>query len=347
MQHDVETMDTFQKTKTVNRHPTVNDVARVAGVGASTVSRFLRGVSVRKDAAGRIQAAVASLGYTPDLVARSLRVGGSRMIGVVFPKISNAFFCEVMQCIEEEACLRGFSVVLLTHQDSLDRQMEHLATLKRYRTDGVILVATPGTVAEDVLGVLRDTPLLTFDSFLTAQVDSVLLKNREAASLAVEHLAAHGFKDIVCIAAKPEIYSVHERLTGYRESMLKLGLEPREFIATGYEDLEDLLCDRLKAGKLPEAIFSLSDLMTQQTMVQLRECLGESQHKVALVGFDEFRGAQLLDPPLTVIRQPVEAMAQSCIRMLLAKIQGESNHVPERVELDGELVVRRSCGCGA
>src|SRR5450756_622851 len=117
----------------MKRRPTVIDVAKRAQVGASTVSRFLRGVTVRPDVAERVAKAVKILGYEPDETARALRGGRRRTIGVVLPKVSNVFFSQSVQVMEEEARKRGCAVILLTHQDRTPQQTEHLITLRRYR----------------------------------------------------------------------------------------------------------------------------------------------------------------------------------------------------------------------
>src|SRR5258708_7824862 len=103
--------------------PTVTDVAKLAQVGASTVSRFLRGVTVRPAVAARVATAVEELGYQPDETARALRGGRTRAIGVLLPKVSNVFFSQSVQVIEEEARQRGCAVILVTHQDRITQQM--------------------------------------------------------------------------------------------------------------------------------------------------------------------------------------------------------------------------------
>src|SRR5262249_29788118 len=136
--------------RNTKKRPTVKDVAKLADVGASTVSRFLRGVRVKPAVAKRVTRAINELGYQPDEAARALRGGRSRTIGVVLPKVSNVFFSQSIQLMEEEARQRGFTIVLLTHQDRMEQQLEHLATLRRYRADGVIITGAPGTKLRDI-----------------------------------------------------------------------------------------------------------------------------------------------------------------------------------------------------
>src|ERR1017187_9190145 len=243
----------------MKRRPTVIDVAKQARVGASTVSRFLRGVTVRPEVAARVAKAVESLGYHPDETARALRGGRSRTIGVVLPKVSNVFFSQSVQIMEEEVRKRGCAVILLTHQDRMAQQIEHLTTLRRYRVDGVIINATPGTISADIRKVLPEVPVVAFDNFFSSDFDSVVLRNREAGRIATEHLVRHGYKNIACVTGRPDIYSFQERIAGYEEVMLKGRLKPNMITASNYEQLRFALAAVIRSKTRPTAILSLSD----------------------------------------------------------------------------------------
>lgn len=330
---------------TTTKHPTVLDVARIAKVGASTVSRCLRGVTVRPEAAKRIAAAVEALGYTPDQTARALRDGRSRTIGIVLPKISNVFFSEATQLMEEEARKRGCSVILLTHQDHMEQQQEHLLTLRRYRADGVVLVATPGTRLDEVRRVLPHVPLVALDSYLSPEVDSVVLRNREAARTATEHLLSHGYRSILCLGAKPGVYSIHERTAGYGEAMKAAHVKVQTCIPEDYEQLRYQLGAMLRSKQPPEAILSLSDFATLHILTTFGELGLRNEKRPALIGFDDFGYAPLMEPPLTVIRQPIEKMTRYALSALFRRIEQEGRGEVQEISLPGELIRRSSCGC--
>jgi len=327
------------------KHPTVVDVARAARVGASTVSRFLRGIPVRRGAAERISAAIKKVGYIPDETARALRGGRSRTIGIVMPKVSNAFFSEATQAMEEEARKQGCSVILLTHQDHMEQQQEHLMTLRRYRVDGVVIVATPGSKLEEIRTIIPNAPLVAFDSYLSPQVDCVLLRNREAAKSATEHLLSHGYKSIFCLGAKPDIYSIRERIAGYTEAMQAAHSSPALIVAQDYDELRYTLGAALRSKVPPDAVLSLSDFATLHTLTTFGELGLGRQKQVALIGFDDFGYAPLMEPPLTVIRQPVEKMARYALSTLFRRINSPATTEVQQIMLPGELIRRRSCGC--
>jgi LacI family transcriptional regulator, galactose operon repressor len=336
---------TRAKNKSQKKRATVTDVAELAQVGASTVSRFLRGVPVRPKIAERVARAVKELCYEPDESARSLRSGRSRTIGVILPKVTNVFFSQCVQRMEEEARQRGCTVVLLTHADRMEQQMAHLATLRRYRTDGVILVGAPGTTLRAVRSAFPDGPVVAFDNDISSGVDAVLLDNRNAAQVATEHLLAHGYSHVACVTGRPEIFSFQERAAGYREAMTTRGLEGDLIVAADYDRLRSLLGDAIKSKDRPMALLSLSDFATRSVLSTYIELGLKPMERLPMIGFDDFEFAPLLDPPLTVILQPIAEMVQLALSLLFARIEGTAQKKTTRILCPAELICRRSCGC--
>ena len=330
----------------MKKRPTVVDVAEHARVGASTVSRFLRGVPLRPELAARVGEAIEKLGYHPNESARALRGGRSRTIGVVLPKVSNVFFSQSVQVVEEEARKRGCAVILLTHQDRMEQQREHLTTLRRYHVDGVLIVATPGTCADDIRGILPGVPVVAFDNLFAPGFDSVVLQNREAGRMATEHLIGHGYRRIACVTARPEVYSFQERMGGYEATIQRAGLVPKLLTAANYDELSALLKKVFLDKDRPDALLSLSDFATLTILSAMNELGLKAAERIPLVGFDDFGFAPLVDPPLTVIRQPIESMVRHAVGTLFSRIAGEDNAPTQTVMLAGELICRRSCGCG-
>jgi LacI family transcriptional regulator len=329
----------------MKKRPTVIDVAKRAHVGASTVSRFLRGVTVRPDVAERVAKAVESLGYHPDETARALRGGRSRTIGVVLPKVSNVFFSQAVQIMEEEARKRGCAVILFTHQDRSSQQQEHLKALRRYRVDGVIITATTGTTLEEVRAVLPEVPIVAFDNLFSTEIDTVVLRNREAGRIATDHLLRHGYRNVACVTGKPEVYSFKERADGYKDAMTAKRLKPNLLTAPTYEQLRFVLASAVRAKTRPAAILSLSDFATLTILSTFNELGLTAADTIPVIGFDDFGFAPLVNPPLTVIRQPIEQMVMYAMNALFLRIEGESATPGQLVMLAGELICRQSCGC--
>jgi LacI family transcriptional regulator len=289
--------------------------------------------------------AVKELGYEPDESARALRSGRSRTIGVILPKVSNLFFSQSVQLMEEEARQRGCTMVLLTHEDRLTELLAHLATLRRYRADGVILTGTHGTTAKAIRAAFPDAPVVAFDHYVSPSLDAVLLNNRESARLATGHLLEHGYRDIACVTGKPEVYSFSERVAGYSESMSAHGLSPWLITAADYDQLRSALRDSLQSEKPPAALLSLSDFATRTVLTVYRELGLKASEYVPVLGFDDPDFAALVDPALTVIRQPIAEMVRNVMSLLFSRIDGSAPKKTRNVLLPGALVIRRSCGC--
>jgi len=325
----------------------------MAEVGASTVSRYLRGVGVRPDAASRVSAAIEKLGYTPDEAARVLRGASTRTIGIVVPQVDNTFFSKAIQAIEFEARGRGFTIILLLHEEDKDRQLSLLATLRRYRADGVIIAPASGSRQEEIKSALGGTPAVAFDRMLSANFDSVMLRNQEAARAATDHLLGHGYTGIACVTAETEMFTFRERIIGYTEAMQNAGHKPQIMKALDYNDLRLLLTSVLSNRKRPQALLSLSNMATGSILCAFNDMDLNSEDRLPLVGFDDFDFAPLMNPSLTGMRQPVELMVRYALDLLFRKIgrlanaDSSENAATEvqTITLAGELVCRRSCGC--
>jgi LacI family transcriptional regulator len=329
----------------MTRRATVTDVARLARVGGSTVSRYLRGIAVRPEIAERVSRAIRELGYEPDQTARALRIGRTHTVGVILPKVSNVFFSQVVQLIEEEIRNCGCTVILLTHQDRMAQQAEHLSTLRRYKVDGVIMTAAPGTTLKDVRACLPDVPMVALDALFSSEVDSVLLRNRDSARTAAEHLLGHGYRNVACVIAKPGIYSYQERAGGYSDAMARHNLAGNLITAPDYDKLRFALDAAMQGRSRPAALLSLSDLGTLNVLRAFDELGMKPSERLPLVGFDDFDFAPLIDPPLTVIRQPIEKMVRYALNLLFRRIDGLAPNGAQVISLPGELICRRSCGC--
>jgi LacI family transcriptional regulator len=324
---------------------TVIDVAAAAGVGASTVSRFLRGVPVRPELSERIASAITTLGYEPDQTARSLRGGRSRTIGVLFPKVSVVYFSQALQCVEHAARKRDYTVAFLSHGDSLSMQQQSLITLRGCRAEGVILTAAPGTTLDDIQATLPGIPVVALENFFSPEVDSILLQNRQSARQATEHLLEHGYASVSCVAARPNVFSYQERVSGYADAMSGYGLKPHVLMARDFDHLIAMLRERFRTGVIPQALLALSDVAAAHVLTVCRELNVPAERRPKMIAYDDFEFAPLLQVPMTVVRQPIAGMIHAAMESLFRQIDGGSNYGTRTLSMPGELVIRQSCGC--
>jgi len=329
------------------KRPTIIDVALAAKVGASTVSRHVRGgQSVSARVAKRIDAAIAELGYEPNTLARGLRVGRSRTIGVLFPHVNNVFFGNAMRTIQVAAQRSGFTVMLLMHQEDPSLQMDQLISLKRSQVDGIILVPAAESNVEHVRQLLGKTPVVAFDRPLGNSIDSVTLHNRLAGRQATEHLLWHKHQHIISIIAPYKLHPLEARLRGYKDAMDEAGKKSETLVCRDETQLQSDLWHALRRKRAPAtAILSMSYSVTIAILSALRDCKIPLR-EVGFIGVDDLEFASFLNPPITAVAQPAEQFAQLAFEQLLRRIEGNEEPAA-KISLPALLVVRSSCGCKA
>jgi LacI family transcriptional regulator, galactose operon repressor len=329
------------------RQPTMREVAAVAGVSLSTVSRAVNGdPAVRADLAQRVRDAVDVLGYRRDLTASTLRRADrhSASIGLVLEDVSNPFLAAVHRGIEEVAWERGVLTFAGSSDDDPVRERRLAHAFFARRVDGMIIVPTVGDhgylLPEREAGlalVFVDRP----PRFLDA--DAVLSENAGGARAAVAHLAAAGHRRIACIADRQRIYTAAERVRGYQEALGEAGIpyDPA-LVRTEISDVETargVARELLGAEDPPTAVFTAQNLITIGTIQALRSA--GLQRQVALVGFDDVVLADALDPGLTVIAQDAAALGRAAAQMLFSRLEGDTTP-SQRVMLNTTLIPRGS-----
>jgi LacI family transcriptional regulator len=327
------------------KRATVIDVALAAGVGASTVSRYVRGgQSVSAAVAGRIEEAILKLGYEPNHLARGLRGGRTQTLGVLVPHVNNVFFGNAIRIIQVEAQQRGYTVMLLMHQEDAQLQEEQLASLKRSRVDGIILVPAAETSSERVRRILEETPVVAFDRPLHSEVDAITLDNRGAGQQATQHLLWHKHEQIVAVTAPYKLQPLQRRLKGHQEVIEAAGCKSETLVLHNQEQLGRDLAATLRRKRSPAtAILSVSYTLSIAILGCLRDH-GIALRRVGFIGIDDLEFANFVEPGLTTVAQPTEQLAQLCVEQLMRRIE-KNGERPVRISLPGILKIRASCGC--
>jgi LacI family transcriptional regulator len=328
------------------RQVSMREVALRAGVSPATVSRVLKSpASVRHAHRERVLAAVAELDYRPNRLARNLRRQRADMIGVVVSDIENPHFTEMVRAVEDAAYRKGYRVLLCNTDESAEKQRAYLEVLAQERPLGVIVTPTDPAGAE-IAGLLdRGIPVVAFDRVVDdPRADAVIANNVDAGRRATEHLIAAGHRRIGFVGGREDVETGAERLEGYREALAAAGLEP---LAAGggfrIEGGEAATARLLARAERPTALVVANNLMTIGALRALRAAGVAVPQDVALVAIDDPFWAELTEPPLTTLAQPVRRMADEAVKLLLARI-GRRRRAPRRAVYEFELRVRRSCG---
>jgi LacI family transcriptional regulator len=327
----------------------MRQVAERAGVSPATVSRVLNGrETVRADYRSRVLAAVAELDYRPNRLARNLRRQRADMIGVVVSDIENPHFSESVRAVEDAAYRRGYRVLLCNTDETPAKQSAYLAILAQERVLGVILSPSDPEGAEIAELLDLGIPVVAFDRAVRdARADAVVVDNVGATRLATDHLLGAGHRNVGFIGGPTGVETGAERLEGYTAAMTAAGLEP--VVSSGRFRIEDgrtATHELLAGGPPPTALVVGNNLMAIGALRALREARLAVPAQVALVAVDDPFWAALVEPALTTVAQPVRAMAERAMSLLLERIEGRRRK-SRRVVFEVELRRRRSCGTAA
>ena len=334
----------------VSALPTMEDVARRAGVSTATVSRVLNQPEVvRAPLRERVQRAVSSLGYLPHAGARNLKTRRTGTVGVVVPTIDNAIFAAGLQAFQRRMTEAGVVALLAVSDYDPQQEENQVQSLLARGVDALALTGASQTQSLLKRLAQRQLPWVHTGSFPgPAGAACVGLRNREAMVRAVRYLLDLGHRRMAMIAGVTHHNDrAAERVDGVREALADAGLElpPSRLIETPYTPAaaRQAMARLLETARPPSAVLCGNDVLAFGAML---ECsargIGVPQ-QVSVVGFDDLELARHWSPALTTVRVPAERMWTLAAEDLLAQLDGRSG-TGQQQEIDVELVVRASAG---
>ncbi|WP_199433476.1 LacI family DNA-binding transcriptional regulator [Qaidamihabitans albus] len=326
----------------------MSDVARLAGVSIKTVSRVVNDEpAVHPDTAERVVDAIERLGFRRNLGARNLRRGSSTgTLGLIVEDVGNPFFSELNRAVERTAAAFARQVLTGSSDEDPERERELALEFCARRVDGLLVVPAGERHGYLVPEMRAGTPVVFVDRPAGDIVaDTVLVDNAGGAAEAVAHLTACGHRRIAFLGDSQEIYTARERLRGFREGCARAGVRCEERLVlmrppTAHNVAD--AADRLFAGRgSATAVVAGNNRVT----VHLLRALALRERRPALVGFDDFELADLLDPPVSVVAHDVSALGETAAELLFARVQGDQSP-PRKVVLPVRLVARGSGEAG-
>jgi LacI family transcriptional regulator len=297
--------------------------------------------------AERVKTAIAELRYSPNSLARGLRRGVTKTIGLLVPDNANPFFAGVARHIEDAGFESGYTVILCNSADDAAREERYLSVLLSKQVDGLIFVASSDhtPVAARIVKVALPTVLLD-RAIPSIEIDSVIVDNAHGGYLAGKHLLDLGHRQIGVITGPPDSSSSPARIAGFERALAEVGMKlaPERLAASdfhfvaGSEAMEQLM------DRAPQitAVFACNDLMAMGALATLRRRGLSAPADVSVVGFDDIPYAAAASPPLTTVAQPVEEIGRTAVRLLIERIQSPGATL-RRVVLAPTLVERQSC----
>jgi len=324
----------------------IKDIARMAGVTHSTVSRALRDSPLlSRETVEKIQRIARESGYRTSAAARSLVTRRSDTVGVVVTNIADPFVAGVVSGIEETADQHGLSVFLANSNAEPEREVRVARKFEERRVDGIIVTASRVGAQYVPLLTQMQVPIVLLNNQHPGHfAHSVMIDNVQASLDATRHLIGLGHRRIAYLGDRYGHQSDTERFSGYRQALEEAGLpfEPRLVVhGDGKpEGAEAAIADLLALPQPPTAVFCYNDMSALGAMLQFRNRGLRIPRDISVVGFDDLYFSQYLDPPLTTVRQPMRQMGRLAMETLLKIFAGaDSGH---DIKVPGELIVRRS-----
>ena len=330
--------------------PTIYEVAKRAGVSTATVSRVLSQPDVvSPDTRRRVLRAVEQLGYTPNSAAKNLRTLRTGKLLVTVPDISNPFFSLILQGIEEAAQREGYAVLLGDTQHDAEREERYAMMLPRKEADGLIFLGhrLPKAAAALVRAMApRCAPVVNGCEFSPrVGVPSVHIDNAKAASEAMDHLYRLGHRRIGIVTGPLVSPLSRDRLSGATARAKRAKAERDFIVMNGDFSIESgsVAAERLLGRRdPPTAIFCFNDEMAMGALETAKRRHVRVPDDLSVVGFDDIRFARYTDPPLTTVAQPMRAIGEGTVRLLLEILASDTAAKPGSVTLPHTLTIRSS-----
>lgn len=329
-----------------NRRPTLADVAQEVGVSAKTVSRVLNEdgpVSARTRE--QVLAAVARLGFQPNLMARNIRVGGpDTTIGLVVPDLGNPFFGAVAASIEDTVRDRGLTLLMGSSADDPGREHDLTEKFLARRVSILMVVPSVGACHSHLKSHRHGgLPVVFLDRPAAGlAADSVVSSNRAGTHAGIAHLIAHGHRRIAFVGDLPvNLYTRRERLAGYRSALQEAGIaHDRALVANAHDQrgAAAVTAQLLALADPPTALFAGNNLVALGIVAELSRC---KRKDVAVVGFDDVSLAEVLEPALTVVAQNPEEIGRTAATTALARLDGDRTRA-RMITVGTRLIVRGS-----
>ena len=338
----------------MHKKVTIKDIARMANVSHTTVSRALNDKSrIRNATKEKILSIAKELNYRPDFIARSLVIRRTKTLGLVITTLANPFYNELAQGIETTARGLGYNIILCSTHSDLSTENQHIEMLRSKGVDGIIFssahMGDPNilALAEEAFPIVM-VNRRTYHPVVKEKVDYVGIDNILGGYLAVEHLIRLDHKRIGVIGGSSESSVGFERLEGGKKALEAYGLKPMphyfldgDFLKeSGYRGGKQFL----KMEEPPTAIFATNDYMALGAYQAIVEEGVKVPEEMAIVGFNDIEFTAMKGIELTTIGQKKYEMGALSVKALIERIEGKRSEASQEVILRPELIIRRTCG---
>jgi len=336
----------MSETNKPNGNPTMNDVAKEAGVSVATVSRVINGnYKVSPKLEKQVRDAMKRLHYYPSSLARSFKMQQTLLIGVIVPLIDHPFYSRLAMAIEQRLFQYGYRAIICNSGEDPERERDYVEMLLRQRVDGFIINSAVMDVSYfSELEDLRIPYVLLDRNVPEADCSQVFCDNSQGGYIGMEHLIQLGHKRIGVIGALPYTEPMARRIRGTHEALASYSMEADpDLLVTADSQLFDMGYDSAKKllslDSPPTAIYSLTDVTAVGVMHAVAELGMRIPENISVLGYDNLPIASYMIPQLSTVGQPIIEMGEKAVELLINNIKNPDD-APEKAVLKTELIVR-------
>lgn len=329
---------------------TMKEIAKKLGVSVSTVSRALKdSPELHPDTKKRIVEMAKSMNYQYNLLAQSLRISKSKVLGVIVPELTSHFFSSNISGIQDTAYKRGYNIMICQSNESYEQEKANIKTLVSSQIDGLLISLSRETKNYDHLRELydREIPFIMFDRVTEEiPVSKVTVDDAHGAYVAVNHLLEQGCRKIAYFSGPEDLYISKKRKEGYIQALKEFGIPERD-IKVYITDLtpemnRKVTLEMLEDKERPDSIFAMIDPLAIDILLVLKEKKIKIPDDIALVGFTNNPTSAVIEPSLTTVSQPGYEMGQIAANHLLDQLDDIVSDEPQSFVLLTTLILRNS-----
>ena len=338
-----------KKNTPSTKRPTMNDVAKVAGVSPVSVSRVINNhPSIKESTKNRVHKSMRHLGYIPNAGAQAMRTNVTHTIGAIITDIANPANGEILQGAEQ-ACSRAGKLMIATSSSfDIEREIKLIDLMQRRRVDGIIL-QTGYEESSELHGHIKHctVPIVILDRDLPFPMDSVLHEHYNAAREATQLLVSFGHQRIGIIAAEMSTRPGRDRVEGCRDELIKSNIAIDESLIRAGSHLSDHgyheAMSLMSLPNPPTAIFAGGALICMGALKALKTLNLKIPEDISLIGADEMDYSGLHSPSITVVSRDMEELGKKAAKLLLSRIGRKISDEVRKIVLPSEVILRSSC----
>ncbi|PPK87128.1 LacI family transcriptional regulator [Neolewinella xylanilytica] len=335
-----------------NKRQSIKDIATKLGVSPTTVSFVLNGKGeekkISKEVINRVREYTTAINYKPNMVARSLRTGRTKILVFMVEDISNYFFSRIARIIEDIAYSKGYRVLFCSNENQDKRSRDLLNLFYERQVDGFIIIPSSG-IRSDIKELIdNDIPVVLFDRYFPdLDTHYVVIDNYAASKNATQHLIDNGYRNIAFITTDVQQLQMLDRKRGYLDAVSKEGLQPT-VLEIPFDDTDSKKGRELLRGFFSkkdglDAVYFSTNYLTRSGLEIIKEIDAQAIADLGIVTFDDNELFRINTPTISAVAQPMEAIAQELMRIMLHLLK-HKNKVSETIQvtLSAELIPRGS-----